>query len=448
MKTVVGLFDQTSQAEKAARDLEAIGISRNDISVAANNSDNRYSTSGVTSDAAGTTAAAHVGNATSETLTGAAEGAGVGLLIGLTALLIPGLGWLAIGGWLGTTLVGAGVGAAVGLTGALTGVGVPHEEAEYYNEGVRRGGTLVAVKAPDEQAQRVAEILGDDGAINIDERADLYKQEGFLPTQASARPNPIAAVATAATAAVAGATHNVAAAVDNVTHPAPTNVNAQTTPLSVNANGETKLDVVEENLVVGKREVERGGVRIYQHVTETPVQEQVTLREEHVNVERHPVDRPVTAADNAFREGSIEMTERAEEAVVGKQARVVEEVTIGKQASERVETVSDTVRRPDVEVEQIPGSSYATTGVTGATSVGSTLGNVEHTARDAKQDVSDAAYRTESKIENAVGANGLPGVQTGGRNVDGSPDTRGITEKIADAVTGDRVDDKTGKAVA
>ena len=430
MKTVVGLFDQISQAEKAMRDLEAIGIPHSNISIAANNSGGQYGAH----DAATTTTTAP--NAASETFKGAEVGAGAGLIIGgLTALLFPGIGWLAAGGWLATTLstglAGAAVGAAVGLTGALVGAGVPHEDAEYYNEGVRRGGNLLAVKAEDNQAQRVAEILGDDGAVNIDERADLYKQEGFIPTQAPVRAAAIAPVA-------------VAPAVTQTA----TSVSATPAPAMLNTDGETRLNVVEENLVVGKREVERGAVRVYQHVTETPVQEQVTLREEHVNIERHPVDRPVTAADTAFKEGSFEMTERAEEAVVSKQARVVEEVTIGKQATERAETVHDTVRRTDVEVEQIPGSGV----VTGATTVGGTVNSAvagaEHTARDAKDNLSDAAYRAESNIENAVGANGLPGVQTGGRDIDGSPDTRGITEKIADAVTGDRVDDKTGKPVA
>ena len=426
MKTVVGLFDSMPHAEKAMRDLEAIGIARNDISVAANNSDGRYATGNV-----GTTTDAP--NTVAETTKGAIEGAGVGLVAGLAALAIPGLGWLAIGGWLTTTLVGAAVGAAVGLTGALMGVGVPHEEAEYYNEGVRRGGTLLAVKAPDNQAQQVAEILGDDGAVDIDERADLYRQEGFIPTQAPVQTNTTPVAAAAAPARTVQA-----------------NVNTQPVTTNLDREGETKLNVTEENLVVGKREVERGGVRVYQHVTETPVQEQVTLHEEHISVERNPVNRPVTAADAAFKEGSFELHEKAEEAVVGKEARVVEEVVIGKQATDRVETVSDTVRRTDVEVEQLPGTGYATAGAVNTVggTVASGVANAEHAARDAKDNLSGAAYRTEANIENAVGANGLPGVQTGGRAVDGSPDTRGITEKIADAVTGDRIDDKTGKPVA
>jgi uncharacterized protein (TIGR02271 family) len=117
--------------------------------------------------------------------------------------------------------------------------------------------------------------------------------------------------------------------------------------------GETTIPVVEEELQVGKREVERGGVRVESRVEEKPVTEQVQLREERVHVERRPVDRPVTDADAAFREGTLEVTERAEEAVVGKTARVVEEVVVGKHVEERTETVSDTVRRTDVDVQEV-----------------------------------------------------------------------------------------------
>ena len=119
--------------------------------------------------------------------------------------------------------------------------------------------------------------------------------------------------------------------------------------------GETTIPVVEEELKVGKREVERGGVRVESRVTETPVEERVNLREERVHVERHPVDRPVSSADNAFKEGTLEVTERAEQAVVAKEARVVEEVVVGKEVAERTETVRDTVRRTDVNVEEIKG---------------------------------------------------------------------------------------------
>lgn len=116
---------------------------------------------------------------------------------------------------------------------------------------------------------------------------------------------------------------------------------------------ETVIPIVEEQLRVGKRTVEGGAVRINTGVVETPVEAQVNLREEHVRVERHAVDRPASEADfQTFKEGEIELTERAEVAVVAKEARVVEEIAVGKEVTERTETVRDTVRRTEVDVDE------------------------------------------------------------------------------------------------
>jgi uncharacterized protein (TIGR02271 family) len=112
--------------------------------------------------------------------------------------------------------------------------------------------------------------------------------------------------------------------------------------------------VVEERVKVGKREFERGGVRIYQTVTETPVQQDLTLKDEQVIVDRVRVDRPATGAD--FKNETIELRELAEEAVVQKEARVVEEVRVGKKTQERTQRIDETERRTDVQVEDLAGS--------------------------------------------------------------------------------------------
>lgn len=117
--------------------------------------------------------------------------------------------------------------------------------------------------------------------------------------------------------------------------------------------GETVLPVIEEQLRLGKRTVEKGAARVSTSVTERPVEESVNLREEHVTVERHAVDRPVENAPAAFREGTIEITEMAEVPVVSKEAHVVEEVVIGKNVTEHTETVRDTVKRTDVDVDEV-----------------------------------------------------------------------------------------------
>jgi stress response protein YsnF len=119
------------------------------------------------------------------------------------------------------------------------------------------------------------------------------------------------------------------------------------------AGQEGVLDVVQEELQVGKRSLDKGGVRVVQRVTEKPVREVVRLREEHATVDRRPVDRPSHAGDlNAFKEGTLEVRETAEEPVVAKTARVVEEVRVGKEVREREETIEDKVRRKDVDVQR------------------------------------------------------------------------------------------------
>jgi len=196
--------------------------------------------------------------------------------------------------------------------------------------------------------------------------------------------------------------------------------NYQTT----NREGEMTIPVVEEQINVGKREVEGGGVRVQTHVTEQPVNEQVTLHEEKVNVERRPVNQPVDASQiDQLREGTFEVRERAEEAVVQKQARVVEEVVINKEQRERTENIQDSVRRTDVDVQQIPGETR-TTGYT-QTSSSNTTGMGNRTAGSAENEgvIERGASKAENALERGTGADlnrdGDVGVRDPRNNVDG-----------------------------
>jgi len=127
------------------------------------------------------------------------------------------------------------------------------------------------------------------------------------------------------------------------------------------ATGTESIPIVEERLRVGKRETSSGRVRVRSYVVETPIEEQVTLRQEHVDVERRAVDRPITDADRLFQERTIEATESSEEAVVAKEARVTEEVVIRKEVDEHTETVRDTLRRTEVEVDRDADAGIGTT---------------------------------------------------------------------------------------
>ena len=192
------------------------------------------------------------------------------------------------------------------------------EDRHIYKEATKRGGFLLTVNTDDAQADRVHQFLESTNPVDLEERERQLKAAGFVPPTA-----PVAASASIPTATARA--------------------------------DEQVIPIVEEQLSVGKRQVDRGSVRVRAYTVATPVREAVQLREEHVDIERRPVSQAVSNADGLFQERSLEMTETAEEAVVGKQARVVEEVLVRKDASERVETVQDTVRHTEVDVERTDG---------------------------------------------------------------------------------------------
>jgi uncharacterized protein (TIGR02271 family) len=124
-------------------------------------------------------------------------------------------------------------------------------------------------------------------------------------------------------------------------------------PSDVRGGDRKVLQEAREELEVGKRQVQRGGVRARTQVTEERAEEQVRLREEHAEVERRSTDRIAEPGEDVFQERTVEIRETAEEPVVAKRTRVTGEVEIGKEASERVETVGDTLRRTDVNIEKL-----------------------------------------------------------------------------------------------
>jgi uncharacterized protein (TIGR02271 family) len=309
---VTRLFPDRNTAEQAYQDLSARGYSNSDVNLVMADETRKRHFSG--SDSGRT-----------ELGTKAAEGAGVGAGIGGTlgaiaaavaavgtSLVLPGVG-LVIAGPLAAARAGAGAGgAAGGLLGALIGWGIPEETVKRYEQGIKDGGILMAVKP------------------RTDEDAQHFTSRWPNTTQAAGAPE-------AATAAPMAATTTAAAPIGR----------------TAGVESGTTIPVIEEQLEVGKREVETGTVHVTSHMVETPVSEQVTLREEHANIERRPVERPATEADlAAFKDEVIEVRQTAEKAVVSKTARVVEEVVVGKTATTSTQQVSDTVRRTVVDVER------------------------------------------------------------------------------------------------
>lgn len=195
-------------------------------------------------------------------------------------------------------------------------------DADKYSEAVKRGSSVVVVDAKtDEEVAKATDVMDEMGAVDVEERAESWKAQGWKGFNADA---------------------------------------PYTDQDAAFAN--QSVPVVQEELKVGKRTVNVGGLRVIKRLSEKPVSEIVKLREEHATIERRPVDRAATEADFAnFKEGTFEVRETAEQAVVGKTARVVEEVSIGKTSTERSETISDTVRRTDVDVERVPEEKVSTT---------------------------------------------------------------------------------------
>lgn len=174
-RTVTAMFDDYGAAANAVSRLKTAGIPDDAISIVSNDATERgrYGTDGDNDNDTGK------GAGTGATI-GTLLGGGAGLLTGLGILAIPGLGPVVAAGWLAATLVGAGVGAATGgLIGGLAGAGVDERDAHVYAEGVRRGGSLVTVRTDDATAARVEDILDDEGTIDLVDREETWRKEGW-----------------------------------------------------------------------------------------------------------------------------------------------------------------------------------------------------------------------------------------------------------------------------
>ncbi len=183
-KTIVGSFDSFEEAQEVVRDLQQRGYSRDDISVIANDAAGKYSNQPAGGGSTRSDPASTVSDTGASTATGAAAGGvlggAAGLVVGLMGLAIPGIGPIVAAGPIAAALAGAGVGAvAGGLIGGLTGVGVSEDDAGYYAESVRRGGALVTVRADDSRAEDAASVMRSHGAVDIERRAEQWKQQGW-----------------------------------------------------------------------------------------------------------------------------------------------------------------------------------------------------------------------------------------------------------------------------
>jgi uncharacterized protein (TIGR02271 family) len=220
-----------------------------------------------------------------------------------------------------------------------------------YSDAVSRGNCVLTVTTLSEpEVERAADLIEAHGPIDIDEHHDM-PMGGTSGMRAAAMARGAQQTSQQSMSMQSGGSSSMGSG----------SASAQgTTAGSSRQFADTEsqaIPVLREELKVGKREVQRGGVRIYSHVVEEPVDQSLNLREEHVSIQRRTVNQPIDPADvTAFKDTTIEMRESAEEAVVSKTARVVEEVTIGKEVTNREEHIRDTLRHTEVEVENLAGA--------------------------------------------------------------------------------------------
>ena len=200
---------------------------------------------------------------------------------------------------------------------------VPDEDAHLYAEGLGRGHSILVVRTTAGEHDAVMKVLERCHPIDIDDHAKGWRNAGWTGV------HPGKAAWDVRRQSSTGSTTQAAAGIQ-----------------------EQVIPVYEEELKVGKRQVEQGHVRVRVYTVERPTQEGLTLREERVAVERRPVDRRVSdLPGEAFQERTVDVTTHREEPVVVKDARVKEEIRVRKEAEQRTETVRDTVRHTEVEVE-------------------------------------------------------------------------------------------------
>ncbi|WP_020606583.1 YsnF/AvaK domain-containing protein [Spirosoma spitsbergense] len=282
-QTVIGIFDNTSEAQQAVDQLVSNGFSRSQVDISA------YTDTGTNTGVDATT-----------------EGSTRGALIPDRHTNTSGTTTEEVVD--DTKDVGDSIGS---FFSSLFGGSDEEDDRKKYSAVGSRSSIVTVHAETEDEAKRAADLLDDNGAVDVNERAAQHGYAGPAATGLS-----------------------------DVSHPT--------------SDTDQTINVIEENLAVGKRTVETGGVRLKSRIVEMPVEESIRLRQERVRVERTPVNRPATEADlTAFQEGQIELREQAEVPVISKTAQVVEEISVGKDVTEREEVVRENVRRTEVDVENL-----------------------------------------------------------------------------------------------
>ena len=287
-------------------------------------------------------------------------------------------------GTTGTTTSGA---QDEGFWGSVKNLFAPEEDKHAYAEGLSRGGYLLTAHVTEAHYERILDILDHEGAVDMNERETQWRSEGWTGTNTGMTSTAASYGSTGTTTGTttSGLTSTAAATPVSAmeTSTARTGTGLGTTGLGTTGRTETgvgaeegTIQLAEETLRVGKRDVNHGRVRLRSYIVEKPVSESISLHSERVDIARRPVDRALSAGENLFAERTLTAEEHEEEAVVSKEARVYEEVSLGKVAQDRTQEIKDTVRKTEVEVDDGRTAGTTRTGVAGFATGGTAI--VEH----------------------------------------------------------------------
>jgi len=349
--SVVGVFNNRRDAQAAVRDLKAAGFRDDEIGIVGPGDGDGHGAGHHGSVDGGTHAAEGAA-------TGVAAGAGIGALwaVGIAAGLLPAIGPVIAGGIFASILASAAGGAAVaGLAGALVGLGIPEDEAEYYENEFKSGRTVVTVKTTTRQDD-ARRILGQYSGYDMESRPD--RVAGTHSTASTGR-----GVGDRVSDAAANVKNTVAGAVDRTTDRLAadrTTSAPRTTAARTGVEG-TTVELREEQLHTQKVQKQTGEVRVHKDVITEHKTIEVPVTREEVVIERHAAHgvRPASGdISNVAAEREIRIPVKEEEVRVTKTPVVKEEVTVGKRKVTETKTVAADVKHEELRVDETGSATH------------------------------------------------------------------------------------------
>lgn len=212
----------------------------------------------------------------------------------------------------------------------LFGNTLEEDQAEVYEDAMRTGGVVLSLRADEDELPRALGIL--------DAHEELTERTAAVPGDA--------AVDNGLTPPASGTLPG-----NETVNPLSSERGTTRTALTGDESDEDVLRLAEERLEVGKRLVSEGSTRVRRYTVTDRVSENVSLHEQHAEIFRRPVNEAGSPDNVDWSEKTVEVEESHEQPVVNKTAQIIEEVVLRKEESDRVETINDSVRRQEVDID-------------------------------------------------------------------------------------------------